>query len=115
MAVNGGEAQTGSTSYYAATDEAALENALNAIVGKVASCQLNLPAKPQDPTNVVVEDVPTKTQIQRDPSHVNGWDYTNSTDTAIELYGAACSDVTNGVYTDIQILEGCPGITIILN
>jgi hypothetical protein len=115
MAINGGEAQSGATSYYAATDQAALEAALNAIVGKVASCQLNLPAKPQDPTNVVVEDVPTKTQIPKDTSHANGWDFTDSTDTAIQLFGDACNNVTNGVYTDIQILEGCPGITIILN
>ena len=57
MAMNGGEAQTGgATSYYAATDQAALATALNQIVGKVASCTLPLPGKPQDPTNVIVED-----------------------------------------------------------
>ncbi len=40
MAIDGGEAQTGgATSYYAATDESALEAALNSIVGKIAGCQ----------------------------------------------------------------------------
>jgi hypothetical protein len=39
MAIEGGEAQTGgATSYYAATDEAALEAALTSIVGKIAGC-----------------------------------------------------------------------------
>jgi hypothetical protein len=39
MALAGGEAQTGAaTSYYAATDEAALEAALNSIVGKIGGC-----------------------------------------------------------------------------
>jgi hypothetical protein len=42
LALDGGEAQTGgATSYYAATDEAALEAALTSIVGKVAGCPGN--------------------------------------------------------------------------
>jgi hypothetical protein len=42
LAIEGGEAQTGgATSYYAATDEAALEAALTAIVGKIAGCPGN--------------------------------------------------------------------------
>jgi len=113
LAINGGEPQSGgATSYYAATDEAALEAALNQIVGRVASCTLPLPARPQDPTNVVVEDVPTKAQIPMDSAHAEGWDYTDATDTAIQLYGTACSNVTDNVYSDIEILEGCPGTPI---
>ena len=109
MAINGGEAQTGAaTSYYAATNQAALQTALNQIVGKVASCTLPLPGKPQDPTNVIVEDEATKTQIPRDTTHAEGWDYTDASDTAIQLYGTACSNVTNGTYSNVQILEGCP-------
>jgi hypothetical protein len=39
LAINGGEAQTGTaTSYYPATDEAALEAALTSIVSKIAGC-----------------------------------------------------------------------------
>ncbi|MFL5306285.1 MAG: vWA domain-containing protein [Polyangia bacterium] len=113
MAINGGEAQTGAaTSYYAATDQAALQTALNQIVGKVASCTLPLPGKPQDPTNVIVEDEATKTQIPRDTTHAEGWDYTDASDTAIQLYGTACSNVTNGTFSNVQILEGCPGTPI---
>jgi hypothetical protein len=115
MAVNGGEAQqAASTSYYAANDTASLESALSAIVTKVASCTLPLPAPPQVPTNVLVEDAATRTTIPQDTSHTNGWDYTDATDTAIQLYGAACAAVTNGTYSSIQILEGCPGMTIIV-
>jgi hypothetical protein len=113
MAINGGEAQTGgATSYYAATDQAALQTALSQIVGKVASCTLPLPGKPQDPTNVVVEDEGTKTQIPRDATHAEGWDYTDASDTAIQLYGTACANVTNGTFSNVQILEGCPGTPI---
>ena len=113
MAINGGEAQMGgATSYYAATDQAALQAALSQIVGKVASCTLPLPGKPQDPGNVLVEDVGTKTQIPRDPMHAEGWDYTDSSDTAIQLYGTACAKVTDGTYANVQILEGCPGTPI---
>ncbi len=113
MAINGGEARTGAaTSYYAATDQSALTTALDQIVGKVASCTLPLPGKPQDPTNVIVEDQATKTQIPRDPTHAEGWDYTDASDTAIQLYGTACANVTKGTYSDVQILEGCPGTPI---
>ncbi len=113
MAMNGGEAQTGgATSYYAATDQAALQTALAQIVGKVASCTLPLPGKPQAPTNVIVEDEGTKTQIPRDTNHAEGWDYTDSSDTVIQLYGSACSNVTNGTYSNVEILEGCPGTPI---
>lgn len=115
LAVNGGEAQSGAaTSYYAATDPTSLENALSAIVGKVASCTLPLPSKPQVPNNVVVEDVGTKTVIPQDTSHTNGWDYTDATDTAIQLYGTPCDDVTNGTYSDVEIFEGCPGSQIMI-
>ena len=42
LALDGGEAQPGgATSYYAATDEAALEAALTSIVGKIAGCPGN--------------------------------------------------------------------------
>ena len=42
LALDGGEAQTGgATSYYAATDEAALEAALTSIVRKIAGCPGN--------------------------------------------------------------------------
>ncbi len=113
MAINGGEAQTGWRDQLLRGDRPGRsQTALNQIVGKVASCTLPLPGKPQDPTNVIVEDEGTKTQIPRDATHAEGWDYTDASDTAIQLYGTACSNVTNGTFSNVQILEGCPGTPI---
>ena len=113
MAMNGGEAQTGgATSYYAATDQAALQTALSRDRGQGRLLHAAAAQKAQDPTNVVIKDEGTKTQIPRDPTHAEGWDYTDASDTAIQLYGTACANVTNGTFSNVQILEGCPGTPI---
>ena len=111
MAINGGQAQTGaSTSYYAATDEAALEAALMAIVGKVASCTIPLTGVPAGQTNVAVsvDDASGQaTKVPNDPT--NGWTYTDSTDTKIQLNGTYCDGVKNGTYSNVQFLYSCNG------
>jgi hypothetical protein len=45
----------------------------------------------------------------RDPARTNGWDYTDSTNTRIQLFGPPCDSVMDGTYTDVKILFGCPG------
>jgi hypothetical protein len=113
MAINGGQAQTGAaTSYYAATDEAALETALMAIVGKVASCTIPLTGVPAGQTNVAVsvESGGNATKVPNDPN--NGWTYTDSTMKAIQLNGSYCDGVKNGTYTNVQFLYSCDGVPI---
>jgi hypothetical protein len=112
MAVSGGEPQVGaSTSYYAATDPTALENALNAIVGVVASCTIPLTGAPAGFTNVAISaDAAGKTiEIPADPT--NGWSYGTNMQTVI-LNGMACSDLKNGTYTNLQFYYACGGTTI---
>jgi hypothetical protein len=45
----------------------------------------------------------------RDTTHTNGWDYTSTKDTVIQLYGSWCDNVANGTYTSAVVLMGCPG------
>jgi hypothetical protein len=117
FAINGGEAQTGAaTSYYAATDETAFENALNSIVGLVASCTIPLPSTAQGQSNVAVSvdnAAGTATKVPEDPT--NGWSYTDSTMTAIQLNGSSCADIKNGTYTNIQFLYACAGMPICID
>ncbi|HVV49503.1 MAG TPA: VWA domain-containing protein [Polyangia bacterium] len=115
MAINGGHAQTGaSTSYYAATDEQALEDALNAIVGVVASCTIPLTNVPANETNVAVsvDSGGKPTEVPQDPN--NGWSYTDATMKTIQLNGSYCDGIKNGTYTNVQFLYACPGQTIII-
>jgi von Willebrand factor type A domain len=116
FAINGGEAQTGAaTSYYAATDPTSLEAALNAIVGKVASCTVQLQGVPAGQTNVAVsvDDSSGKaTEVPEDPT--NGWSYTSTADTAIQLNGTYCDGVKNGTYTNIKFYYACDGMPIMI-
>jgi hypothetical protein len=112
MALNGGEAQTGgTTSYFAATDPTALQNALNAIIGAVASCNISLSGAPQGFTNVAVSaDTSSGTiQISQDPT--NGWSYSPDMKSVI-LNGTSCDNLKNGTYSNFQFYYACPGTTI---
>jgi len=117
FAINGGQAQTGAaTSYYAATDEASLEAALNKIVGVVASCTIPLTGVPANLTNVAVSvdnAAGTPTKVPEDPT--NGWTYTDATNTAIQLHGSSCDGVKSGTYTNVQFVYACDGVPICID
>jgi hypothetical protein len=49
-------------------------------------------------------------RVQRDPTHMNGWDYV--TDRTVQLYGAACDAVKAKAMPNVQIIFGCPGVAI---
>jgi hypothetical protein len=41
-------------------------------------------------------------QIPHDPSHANGWDYTDSNFDAIDIFGPSCDALTNGTATTVS-------------
>jgi hypothetical protein len=99
----------GTDHYYPALSPQDLNAALATIVGTVASCTFSLGTAPRDPTNVAVQfNGDSSLRAPQDTTHTNGWDYTSSSDTTIQLYGSWCDNVTNGTYTQATILEGCP-------
>lgn len=116
LAINGGEAQTGAaTSYYAATDEASLEAALNNIVGKVASCTVQLQGVPAGQTNVAVSVNDSSGKATQVPqSSTDGWSYVDNTDMAIQLNGSYCDGIKNGTYTNIKFYYACAGMPIVI-
>ena len=104
----------GTSGYYSATSPEALTAALANIVGSVVSCTFGLGTPPPVPSNVAVQfNNDPSIRAPHDTSHTNGWDYTTTANTSIQLYGSWCDDVTNGKYTSAQILKGCPGGAII--
>src|SRR2546423_995804 len=98
MATAGGMPQAGGgAAFYSVTDTASLVNALNAILGRVASCKFDIGTAPNSMTSVDQIDVyGDNTRIPQDTSHANGWDYTNPSHTAIEIYGPKCDAITAG-------------------
>jgi hypothetical protein len=109
MALNGGVPQTGAaTSFYQVSDTASLVAALQTILGKVGSCQFNIGAAPNSMTSVDAIDVfGDGMPISKDPTHTDGWDYTNPAHTAIQVYGPRCDMVTAGTIMNVTVTFRC--------
>jgi hypothetical protein len=95
LAVAGGQPQQmAPTSYYDAANQAELAAALQTIAVSVISCTLNLAQPPDNPDGVRIYI--DGTEVPRDMTQTNGWDYTDGTHTEIELFGAACGLLQDG-------------------
>ena len=99
----------GTGTFFPATSPDQLTAALSTIAVAVASCVFNLGSVPPDPSNVVVQFNGDKSlRAPRDTTQTNGWNYTSSANTTIQLYGSWCANVTNGTYKSAKVLMGCP-------
>ena len=87
MADAGGEPRVGDPRYYPVASRQDLVNALSLITGKVADCVFPLSKLPPSPNDVAV-DV-NGMRVTRDPTKMNGWDYT-ANNMAIQIHGPAC-------------------------
>ena len=92
--------------YYKAEDATSLDKALATIGGKAAlTCTYTLSKPPPDPAKMFVFFGKT-TEVPRDPTHTNGWDYDPKTQT-ITFYGTACDDIKAGKVTELHVVFGC--------
>jgi hypothetical protein len=98
MAVKGGTGQ-----FYPAVSPQALIAALQAIVGSIASCVYTMSSTPPDPNNLGV--YLNKDLVAQSPT--DGW--TLSSPDAVTFHGPTCDRIKAGLYTDVQVLFGCPG------
>ncbi len=109
MATKGGTARPGSTKYYQANNATELSDAFDTILGTVLSCSYTLDQVPEDLSDLYVYE--DDTAIDRDATHMNGWDYDPSNGT-LTFYGAACDALESGSVTDLNIVYGCPGVDV---
>lgn len=106
MAIAGGRPQmNAATSYYAAADEASLQAALNTIAVSVISCVIPLTEAPEEPDAVTV--YVDGQEIPHDDGQSNGWDYTDDSNTAIEIFGPACTTLQDGATHDVTATFDC--------
>jgi hypothetical protein len=108
MANAGGFPRGGSPSYYSVNNADEFVQVLMTLVGVAATCTFSVPDPPNDDTDrshigVVVNG----TELKRDTTHTNGWDYTSAGMTAVQLYGSACTGIMNGSITDVKIVFKC--------
>jgi hypothetical protein len=110
LAQNGLEPRaSGPPYYYPANNQAEFAAAIGAIAGQIISCTLTLQSVPPNPSLVSV--VADGTNVPRDGTHANGWDFGPGM-TSIILYGSYCSGLRAGTLHNVQAIFGCPPVMI---
>ncbi len=100
--------QIGSANY-----QQELKDVLEKIAGTISDCIFALPEGEEvDPNlvNVTIETANGTVTIYKDPAHQDGWDYTDSTQTKIQLFGPACDLYKAQKGNSITIILGCESI-----
>jgi hypothetical protein len=87
-----------------------LEAVLADISGKLSECVFEIPdGENADPdyVNVQLESGGMTTQLYKDTSHMDGWDYTDGSHTKVELFGPACEKFKTEQDAKVSIVLGC--------
>jgi hypothetical protein len=71
--------------------------------GGIADAPVAAPPLDRDYVGVTVDS----RLIPRDPSHVQGWDYTKN-GMAVEILGSECNDLKSGAALSVGVHFGCP-------
>ena len=120
MAAAGGEVPPSATNplapqFYLASDMTTLTGALDSITGQISSCLFPLtmpPPVPNDPTKLGVYLGAGMIKIPNDPTRASGWAYTDTDDTAVEVYGSWCAMLQAAGAGAVQIIYGCAAINV---
>ena len=94
--------------------EADLQAALYDITNKARTCTFKIPppsgdAAAFDPgqVNVDVTTAGTTTELPRDTTQTNGWDYTDGGD-SVTIFGPTCDTILTDDTTTVDVVFGCP-------
>jgi hypothetical protein len=109
MAQAGGRPRVADPPYYPVASKQSLVEALGQIARVVATCDFPLTSAPPSPNDVAVDVEGTR--VLRDPTRMNGWEYSPDGKVVI-LYGAVCDLVKSGKATRVDIVFGCPNVPI---
>jgi hypothetical protein len=90
--------------YYAAQSPSEMQAAFEAIQRSVVSCVVGVPWAPTDARTVQVSV--DSAVVPRDPLRAQGWDWTDPSRRAVELFGEACTRV-QAALTRVAITRGC--------
>jgi hypothetical protein len=110
MAAAGGLPRAADPQYYPVTSAAELVTAVNALVTIAATCVFPVPPPPTNDgttnrSNIIVRG--DGVEIPKDPTHTNGWDYTDGAMMSVTLYGPACDAVMAGTVQNVSIVFIC--------
>jgi hypothetical protein len=111
MATAGGHARAGaSPAYYPPSAIGDLTATIEALGAAPVDCVYRLPEAPtsdpvERPIGVQVDGV----DLPRDRSHVSGWDYTDPSLTAVQIFGPVCREIQDGQHQTVTIGFYCRG------
>jgi hypothetical protein len=110
LANAGGRPRQGTPAYYSVSNAADLASALTALVTQAASCTFQVgPTPTNDGTtslgfiNVFGDGV----EIPKDTTHMNGWDYTDASMNAIQIYGPICNQIMTAAIQSVTVTFRC--------
>jgi hypothetical protein len=109
LANAGGVQSTGATAYYPADDPGQLVSAITTTVSD-RSCTIGIPTIPQARTaNDAIDLFLDGALVPRDTGHAEGWDYLDTQETTIQLYGPVCLNWLENVMSTLVIAFRCVG------
>jgi len=111
LANAGGLARMGTTpTYYPVSNAADLAAAIRTLIGVAGTCTFQIgPTPTTDGTTDLgmINVFGDGTEITRDPSHTDGYDYTDSTMQQIQVYGPRCDMIMSGAIHDVAVTFRC--------
>jgi hypothetical protein len=110
MANAGGLPRTGSPTYYPVTSATDLADAIRTLIGVAASCTFQIGKPPTDDGTTSLDKIDVfgdGAPIVRDPTHKNGYDYTDASMMSIQVYGPLCDQIMSGTIRDVAVTFRC--------
>jgi hypothetical protein len=110
MANAGGLPRTGTPSYYPVSSATELEAAIRTLIGFAATCTFQIGPPPTDDGTTRLDRIDVfgdGNPILKDPSRTNGYDYTDASMSAIEVFGPLCEQIKTGAIKDVTVTFQC--------
>jgi hypothetical protein len=110
LANAGGLPKSGTPTYYPVGSAADLAAAIRTLVGVAATCTFQIgPAPTSDGTTDLryIKVFGDSVEITRDTTHANGYDYTDTTMNAIQVYGPLCDQILKAEIHDVTVAFTC--------
>jgi len=110
MATAGGLPRAATPAYYPVTNATELAAAIRTLIGAAGTCTFQIGPNPTDDGSTSLDRINVfgdTTEITLDPSHTNGYDYTDATKMSIEVHGPLCAQIMSGEIKDVIVTFRC--------
>ena len=109
MANAGGLPRAGTPTYYQVNSFADLNAAIHTLVGVAGTCTFQIGPAPDDGSRDLakINVFGDGTEIPRDETHADGYDYTDASMQSIEVHGPRCKQIMSGEIEDVTVTFRC--------